>query len=585
MEFIYGKVAKKFNPNQLFFLDCWSNMVKENGLDSYRVRISNPCSIIREIAEELQDNFFSKTRINLLYDEFKNIFNNDEIIRKDSDWSAQYEYVRKVYEKVRSNDDLQNNEIVIKLLNNLYEDIKKTYDVKSIDFFIFCLKNNFDKETLHSQISNFLSFLIYKNGQDIGSLFVYWKNLLLSSEKENDLYRNLNLIKRILTERDKVRCTIFSATLEGVEYEQFPFENINKNLKRIRFFYNDNSLNNKLNYVYKDFGFEFNHLTESEEKKVSDIISYNDNKIFIIYISNDIDGKVAGNLAFEDINRILDLLSFDSNTRVNVCEKFCFIKRNKDKYSIIDHKIDDKIPNPPNLFLNDLNDSLFNIFLKDFDSNSEIVHELSVALKFYRQGKESNSLSEKLVNWWTAIEHLVITKKSNIGETVSSKLSKIVGSMYLKKQIDFLINNRENIKKKINFEIPNDSELVINIIKNKSYANVNNGYFVYQLDKLSSELKDDITFRNKLESHINKTRSNIYRIYKARCAIVHNHKPILNLLLLCSYLEVYLKTLIYSMTVSLESNKELTLNMFFLEKELLIDDIRSGNPIDFRSLI
>lgn len=570
--------TKRFNNKQAFFLNCWKNMIHESSLEFNRVSVLNPASLTKELIDSLTEKHFSKKRINSLYEELCDSLDQDVVIGKIENIPNQIDYIKTVFSKLKKDDNYYQNKYLINLLDKLYSSIIERYDDISISYFINELKReNVNYNILKKQIHNFLSFLIHKNSQDIGSLFVYLYNILVRAKGENDLYNKFELLRRITTEKDRFRCVVFGVLNQEDIVNKFPYKECSK--YGLLFFRDINDLNINLSSLRKNNNFDQDVLlTEKQIDEVANIIENKKDTIYCIYASNDIDGKVAGNNAFLKVEEIIDLLSLWFNKPFSIYPDFCFIKENNKEYRIVKHKIDDKVVG----FSSNLNMEVLDEYLSNILNNSNgKYHKVIDALKFYRLGKYSDNLSEKTVHYWTCLEHLLISGKENIGDTISEKLSYVIANRYLLRHLAYI---RSAFIDRNLSHLAYDNERLVDFISKGEYTKLSELSDDYSMSYLS-ELKNIISkkdiYQNKLKEQQKYIKNNLSRIYKSRCAIVHNSKPLFNLVLLCSDLESYLNLLFKTILESYKTGYVDDLSEFFLLEELFFDLVtKEQDPID-----
>lgn len=543
-------------------------MIHESSLEFSRISVLNPASSTKELIDSLTEKHFSKKRVSSLYEEFCTVLDSDVVVKKIENVPNQINYIKVVFSKLRKDDNFYQNKYLINLLDRLYDTLLYKYDDLSISYFISTLKSdNINYNILINQINNFLSFLIHKNSQDIGSLFVYLYNILIRSKGENDLYNKLELLRRIITEKDRFRCVVFGISNKEDIINKFPYKECSR--YGLLFFKDIKDLNKNISYLRKNNNFEQNViLTEKQIDNVSNIIGNKNNTIYCIYASNDIDGKVAGNNAFLKVGEIIDLLSLWFNEPFSIEPNFCFIKENNKEYKIIEHKIDEKVVG----FSSNLNMEVLDEYLSNIlnDSNRKY-YKVVDALKFYRLGKYSDNLSEKIVHYWTCLEHLLISGKENIGETIAEKLSYVIANRYLLRHLEYI--RTAFIDRDMPY-IAYENERLVDFISTEKYSQLPelmDDYSINYLSELKNIISNKDIYQNKLKEQQKYVKNNLSRIYKSRCAIVHNSKPLFNLVLLCSDLESYLNLLFKTIFESYKTGYVNDLSEFFLLEELFFD--------------
>lgn len=580
-------LSTKLNKRERFFLNCWCDMVNSQSLDSYRLRIMNPCNITQELITQLNGEHKSIEYTNLIYEEFKIILSLDDIVKNHPNYYELGKNIQKEYDTLNKDKNLfsKKNKLLLSLLNELYLSLYQTYHILSIDWFI----DNLSSDDIHDEIldkiniqtSNFLSFLIYKYNQDLGSLFVYYRNLF-TNKNNGIITTKLKLLKRILTE-NLYRCVLFKITSSDVNFiDKFPLELLEE--KQDIFFFRKENLSNVSTHLKK---FNLPELNISDLSNIDDILDNKDIGIYALFISSSIDGKVAGNKAYRVINGLIDIVRFNVlSTPLKVCSKYAYIKDGK----INTHHIDDKIPN----FYSSENDQVLlnNLIISNRVGNllNQDLQHLLLSLKYYRHGKDSDNLPDKIMNWWTALEHLTYSGTNDIGKNVVKNVSSVICKQYFFKHFYYIKQSSSFLEEKniLSTKLSTLSlEEIFRVINGEKISSISNSEYVnYCLEKIKKDIHCITSIKEKIIKYRSKIEMQLYRIYRARCSIVHSSTPIVDMLLLCADLELYFKSLFDTILCRFNENQYITtLEEFFLREKMHLDSLLSSTEIGSESLL
>ena len=176
------------------------------------------------------------------------------------------------------------------------------------------------------------------------------------------------------------------------------------------------------------------------------------------------------------------------------------------------------------------------------------------SFKFYRIGGDTNIDENRLVNWWIAVEHLSQSNRTggNIGSKVVNTLLPILGINYFYKHFSYIrdqlkalgLTDSAGKEKLIKDYSLNELKLALtcdDLFEQLSGMLNKDEYVLFLLKNFRKTISDNKAIAKSIVDHKDRLKKQIYRIYRARCDIVHSTEAIVNLSLLSANLEFYLK--------------------------------------------
>jgi hypothetical protein len=570
------KLNYSCQPAERFFIEKSLELLHPKTLDSYRCRINNPKTLLKELRSVLKDylngkiqnfdrvgnviselNEYFKKENNkntfLKFNSFKieyftNIINNKE--KKNNDIIRELEYVVKVLLE-------ENKDYLEKLANHILDEIKlknSTTDIEELDklnslitFLITeLLDNQFHKTNIHDKFWEF--FIKNKEKKSFEILFNNFIQFFLShsSEKFEVIFRLMNIGKL------KLNNVIDGKILS------------NENLLKIGN-YNETSKQfvTKKNDIYISFEEEgrgfFGALTSSKAK-----------------------------MAF-----LLDILNLSyHNRKVNLYEFALIINENKvsdaDTKPIFyetdgEYKVGD---------IEKFNESL-NKILKNNKITPETKQKIISGVRYLRVGNESIEFEQKFVNYWLGLEYIFSTYEKEAKSSFSriEEYFTICHSLIYVKR-NFIEFHQDIVRLKIEKQIPNynnndpisylsDTKTFDDIIKNLFTDYPLLAFRASQFRKLFIEKKDVKKF---IEQHQSNLKWNLGRAYRIRNEIVHDaaiHTDIGQITThLRYYLTFILNNILYFFTQSTKIDESQTsIEDYFIHHKTLFDNLCNQQDI------
>lgn len=182
-----------FEYHEKFFIELWHSMTHNRSLDTYRVKCMNSRTIIREIAEEIRMGRLNEEEKKALYDEAKEILQEDIIVSKN--FPILYAELFKIIDQGNKDRKKISSRNEIYCFVDFFNALEKNY-FKLLSEEILLVVQSKDLDKIKLILSSFLSDL-HDRGWPFRSLFFSHMHFL--KQREYSFVDNLKfLLKRFL---------------------------------------------------------------------------------------------------------------------------------------------------------------------------------------------------------------------------------------------------------------------------------------------------------------------------------------------------------------------------------------------------
>lgn len=284
------------------------------------------------------------------------------------------------------------------------------------------------------------------------------------------------------------------------------------------------------------------------------------------------DRRAAGLQAYDQLANVINLLRFEyEQARLHIPGQFAVLDLARPEKGGRVYLLPRVVPNPT-LSLNGNDAANFVTSVNELIAGSHFSDEgrdrITSAFRLYRQGRDQDTIETKLVHWWTALEYLVRGSQagSGIGKSVESSLAPVIGLSYVPKLLIVV----RNLLTDLGIGLVDAAGLPLDlralslgqlwdVFKDPGQqAVIHTGlaaepFLQIQVQQFLSELATPAALLDRLRKHEQRVRWQIQRLWRTRCDIVHSAGRGANHLLLCSNLEYYLKTTLHGLLAALRS--------------------------------
>lgn len=543
-------------PQQLFFIECWSSLSNRNNIDTDRVTYNNPLNGINELLElySLGDKYRAANKRRHVATELLEIIDNDPCLR-----SAQFkgipEQILNLFEPNQSGErELRNLEdkkrLIISFLTQLQNLIELHYIDCSIEALrdILTTQNNFDESHADAiyHITNMLMSSLLTIGMPLSECYLLYKNYLMKRKKSDPDGEEIDI--------DFIEC--FNSFVEKIGNGK---ERIRISLKLVsqRLYSLIESSINTINFKNCEFV-----LIEHPNK----------NTVAVNIVVEAASYSSARAIAEIDLNNALDIITYMMNrSDIQIEKKYSACIINEDEQPInIKHLNDFALP------LVNSSDRLsfdeFNLFISTIShlhdiADKKTIYKVNSAFRFYQNGITDTSQESRFTAYWSALESLTLgvhDESFTHDQHVILSVLPCIGLDYPVKQLYAL----RGVSKELGWDQFNIGQEVVNFrsanlgdiyqslkdddVVSEIYLRLElYPYAKYRFEKFISKCRFPYKIGCKIQEHRNKVELQIHRLYRVRNAIVHNASKHERLDMLVVNLEHYLRGTLNAMVYTM----------------------------------
>ena len=543
------------SKGQAYFLACWFNMVHEYSLDSYRVRVMNTPSILREVDKILNSRIANNEDKIAVLSEAKCLLLDDPVLKSD-ELNTQLKNLLEFLVNINTLF-IDKNEESLRLFKYFLKEFRKNIDQKYIQLTFSQLEKELVGSNsasdgaeyfniIHQLTGGLLSSLL-DQGFCLESLFqIYMQVFVPRKLKSSYKFENkFGLARKLLALEDK-SYTVVLAIDNISKSEDFP-----KKIASIE--------------ISVEAPFPI------QERFKSSYLTGKSRRLFTTINVKAKDPRGAGSVAFEKLNEVVNLLRFEyENSRIQLPELFAVAEIGREHDGARLFKLPMLVPNP----IVNLDGIAVSQFVKSIEElmaevefNSEGRDRIYSAFRLYRLGRDTDVLENKLLNWWTAVEYLARgtnATSSNIGVSIQQLLTPVICIQYLDKHLSAI----KNILVECQVDVRGSDHVIIGLrgvstkelfclfrnidIQKQALSGLQEFPYLHEQIRLFFlQLIDLKILSKKFSDHEQRIKWQLARIYRLRCDIVHSASKEGDISLICSNLEYYLKSVLHALLRSL----------------------------------
>lgn len=530
---------------QQVFASAWYNMTYAYSLDSHRVRAMHGVNILEELIRLNASSHANKEDCWMVAREAIRILGAEMVLKRPALVSSTNIICRELNKTFGAKYDKSANEwppLLDSFLREYMHLLERHYRDEAIAGIEVAVtapdarpeRERFDE--IRSLTGSLISYLISR-GQSMEGLYQLYSHVLVPIKNPRKPYQfkqRFDLLRKLITAQQSDWDVWFS--IDGVtDQAAFP-----KKLGNIT----------------------FHTATPQEVEALDGIMKVHGRRLFANDSATAIDGRSAGQLVHERINRVLDLVRFEyDRSNISVSDGFAVRRGAEEGYRML--PIPKVVPNPQtSISANDLDAFARNVgaVVSEERFIPEGRDRVLSAFRLYRTGADATNFENKLVNWWTALEFLgrAGTGSSGIAKAVEKSVTPILMGVSV---INHLAAYRELLlEQKVSLIDATTGQAIVlkdldfaqlyDVLATPAHrATINaalNGLPFAQLrfDQFMTVLavpKDMGAFLERSEEGL---RWHLQRVWRARCDIVHSAGRMINIALLCANLEAYLKSVL-----------------------------------------
>ena len=400
----------RFEPHELFFLDCWYGLTHDKSLDSHRVKCLNARTVIRELSEELEIGRLDDDEFLAICNEASSILQSDVVLAAafPKGTASLLPFLAKpplLPGSSKSDKSKPENQTRLRHLRFAATDLDAALEERYFATLCNRLKEALeakDTPTIESLTNAMLSDLMAR-GWPLRALFA-WHEKFLTSDGYSFADNFEFVVRQLKRPPDEFQVAF---RISG-----------GKNVRRLSSF-RDFSLST-------DCPISVQHDYEDALATPDDFTTFACGRFYAADFSS------AAIIAREEIEPLLDSLRFRFEPGLLEIERECLVIREGDQRRKI-ISLTNPVPNPIEV----LDEDDFNTFSgklshilgsRVFEDESK--NRLETALRRYRAGRDSHNYSEKFLNWWMGLEALANVGGTRIGRTVTDNVSHVMLTGY-----------------------------------------------------------------------------------------------------------------------------------------------------------
>lgn len=542
-------------PIQGYFLSCWFNMVHEYSVDSFRVRVMNPGTIVREVQRALSFTEAKPEDKLMILEEAQQLLQADVVLKH-----GPFPPLITRLLALLAGDKAKlltakgpDERLLSYTLNELAPTLEQHYISVAFDQLKELLITQSTEmptlDTVHAVTGSLLSTLL-DHDFSLESLFRIYAEVLVPRAPKGPYRfdRKLGLASVLLMQPKKTFDVTFAID-QISRPDEWPV-----------------ALGSLEIAATPPFALHARHA------KTSYLNAQTKRRFITVLGVVATDRRAAGLLAYDQVANVINLLRFEyEQAKLIIPEQFAVRDQDRAGDGGRVYHLPQVVPNPA-LTLNGNDVAAFVSSVNELIGGSHFGDEgrdrITSAFRLYRQGKDQGTIETKLVHWWTALEYLVRGSQagSGIGKSVESNLAPVVGLSYVPKMLlalrnlllDLSVTLADDTGSKIDLRgmtLPQMWDLFREPRQQAAIlaALAADHFLQEQTQQVLAELATPAALLARLKKHEQRVRWQIQRLWRTRCDIVHSAGRGGNHLLLCSNLESFLKTALHGVLASLRS--------------------------------
>lgn len=570
-------IVKKLLPPEKFFVEKALELLHSNTLDTYRLRINNPKTILHEliaVIDGVKKGSLRETYIDVLNLEALELYKKEKEIKFISITKGFFieSLTTKDYDRIYYAANLilsENRKYVSHLYHNILQEISRLSALTSYSW---------DEYSSLNRLIQFFFIELRKQGYSKKYLYNYVVALFGSPSPLPDFTSAIEAIKHLVERELEVFKVFYAFKNSGIAKQLLDLDSFDlKSISKSQIEEDAKSINEKF--------IEFIEANASNE---------------FYYIEQDaVDYYTAGALARKKLQKGLDMLFMATDDDIFNVHNTCFVygtrQPNKGKTQILSYKLDGNFE--PSF-------SSYKKFLSNYKKlDASSVDQVTItkiysALRYLRFGTLASEQEHKLLNYWIAIEYLfsgtslqdnkihrliLYFKKSHANSYVRRLFLDLHNSI-IKYKITPSISNFN--KSKLSYLFDPTTDVEIEAYKTR-YPLL---YFRYHSTKKRFENSQGIL--SDLKRHSNNVEWNLNRIYRTRNEIVHSAATDIDVIELASHLKYFLVftlnglfNFLISSPVNASVTKALCIDDYFLTESIKCDSLMKNDRVTAQELI
>lgn len=571
-------LSYQVNSFERLFIDKGVELLFKNSIDSYRLRLHNPITLIeelisvcqssmagfltnndyatataKELSEILEDEDHGLNFIKVTKKHYRDILtkpNNSnygllvqssKLLLKDNQ-----NYIKVIFDKIIAEFALSNalvNDGSVKYLNDL-TDFQKRILVLTNHFFVGLVNKGYNKHYL----SNFFQITFIQNrvaGRDFNARM---------------------RILETLTSRTLEDFTVIFE-IEGSAFQIDEFKRIDSSYELVTKQYRAT-------------------ISSKVSDKVNLFLETNNKKILIYIKVKSLDYFKAIEIATDKISKDLDIyhLGYTKHS-IKIGEKCAVIGSNDPSKSSTfpsNFQIDGYVRSGADVF-----DILLKKIekIKKNDVDIESYDKILSAIRYYRTGSEAAELETKLLNYWIGLEYIFTSSNAEMKtiERIRTLFPVCHSLIYIKRNLWDFHNTIRRLE--IDNLIPDYDDDLIYLTKYASYKNIidnsPNELLKFRANYFRTWVENPANIESAIRNHKTNITWNLTRLYRIRNEIVHNAAIKRGIYVHISHIKYYLTFVLNSIldfmadtAVDTDNDGKISIEDYFIAQEIMAGSLK-----------
>lgn len=564
-------------PAEKFFIEKSLELLSNNTIDTYRLRLNNPKTILYElisVIDSVNKGSLRSLYVDILNEEALTLFKieNELVFNSITKGFFQKSLANKDYNNIYYAANLiisENPDYTTTLYNLIKAEICK---INQQQIFTFQ-----DLDLLNRYIQYFYIDL-KKYGYNKQYLYNFVTAIFMGSNTLTDFEAAFAVVG-----------TLIKRPLENFSiYIGFNFTGIAEELLKLNSF--------GLTFISRK---EIEQLAATINTRFIDFVCENPNLHFYKIEIEAVDYYTAGRLARKKIQRVLDLLHIATDDDIFNMHSICFAygtkAPSKGKTQSLAYQLDGYISPTIDTYKTFI-DRYNNISVTSIDPIT--FKKIYSTLRYLRLGTLSAEQEHKLLNYWIAIEY--IFSSSNYEDKKTDRLNeyykKIHSNSYVRRLFRDLHKAIITMKMDANISRFNNNDLSY-LLEASTKTEIESfkqrrPLLYYRFNTVLEEFKDSKGILSEIARHSNNLEWNLTRIYRTRNEIVHSAATDIEAIELAAHLKYYLiftlnalLTFLLNSPINIDGDKKITINDFFLLESLRFDSLIKNDKITLSDLL
>lgn len=569
------------NPLERLFIDKSIESLYSDTIDSYRLKLHNPKSLLNELIDVINDSIngvlTNTDYLTATSKELKKALEegNDGLIFRNI---SKKHFLESLSKPTKSSFKIlqQSSKLILKHNSDYIKTLLNHINAILDSHFIYLdrkgeIKSGEGDNFLAAQkriiiLIDYLYVELINKGFSKQYLYKTFQSLFIFCSKNTNFDKQLQIFYSLIQKQDEKYTVIFSINEQSFKFHE---------LKKI-----DNS------YIL---------VNKAYKKRIKGIISSDANNFLnnaksVNLIGIDFETKdhfKAVQFAIDKISKDLDIYHLGFNNKQYKINKQCLTIGTLDpsRSSTVpsNFQIDGYFQSNANVF-NKLLTKVQNLEESNIDKDS--FQKILSAIRYYRMGSESPELENKFLNYWIGLE-FIFNSYNSVEKTVDrirNYFPQCHSLIYIKRNLFDFHQTLERLNIAVHISDYNDDlqYLLSNATYDKISEVANYGLLKFRSEYYRKWFQEPNKIMEVINKHTNNLNWNLTRLYRIRNEIVHTAAIKNNITTHISHLKYYLSFMLNSIlnfmsenNVDLDNDGKISIDDFFISQEIILGCLKN----------